>query len=117
MQGWKIWLDMYKSCGFDKQLNPEHPYYVVCIPEMKIQPVIIWDPKWIPVGDSGSNAKIFLDLNPGPSGNYGQLLEHGGVDVPEKTLANDLNNFIKILIIRLERKMIFYKDSMWYWTK
>jgi cell wall assembly regulator SMI1 len=117
VQHWKGWLDMYKNCDYDKELNPNHPHYVACTLEMKIQPVALWDPKWIPLGDSGSTSLVFLDLNPGPSGSYGQLLEHGGVDAPEKSLANNLNDFLETLIKRLDEKMIFYKDGLWYWTK
>ncbi len=112
----QLWLNMYHQCGYDKEIDPNHPCYVACTQEMKIQPVAIWDPKWIPIGDSGSSSTIFIDLNPGPSGAHGQLLTHGGTDPPE-ILANGLNDYLETLCNRLENRTIFYKNGLWHWTK
>jgi cell wall assembly regulator SMI1 len=60
---------------------------------------------------------IMLDLHPGPSGTFGQLLNHGGVDPPEQPVDSGLNNYLKTLIYRLEHDEVFYKDGMWWWTK
>jgi cell wall assembly regulator SMI1 len=82
---------------------------------MLVQP-IWWDKKWIPVGISNTMTIITCDLNPGPSGKYGQLLCDSGMG--ESTpFANGLNNYIENLINRIENKVIGYRDDRWYWTK
>jgi cell wall assembly regulator SMI1 len=113
---WEMWLKMYLDGGHDAFVFPDHPEYVATQPEMKIQPVYLWDKKWIPIGTSGTPSKIFLDLNPGPNGTYGQLLVHHGVYPPE-ILDSGLNNFLEILIKRIEAKEVFHKDGQWHWTK
>jgi cell wall assembly regulator SMI1 len=118
VEDWKSWLEEFQ--GLDPDFFPEtDPSYSDSIDVssgMVIRPVW-WDRKWIPIGRDGGKTYMMLDLHPGPSGTFGQLLDHYGVDPPESPVDSGLNNYLKTLIHRLEHDEVYYKDGMWWWTK
>jgi cell wall assembly regulator SMI1 len=89
--------------------------YAITNPSMLVQPVW-WDEKWLPIGTSNSMTIISADLNPGPSGRYGQLLCDNGMG--ESTpFSSGLNSYLEDMVCRIEGNLIGYKDDGWYWIK
>jgi cell wall assembly regulator SMI1 len=115
---WEMWLK--QLLNLDPQHFPERDPSYSCrmdmSPDTIVRP-IWWDRKWIPIGKDQGMTDMMVDLNPGPSGTFGQLLDHYGVDPPESPVDSGLNNYLKTLIHRLEHDEVYYKDGMWWWTK
>jgi cell wall assembly regulator SMI1 len=89
--------------------------YAAINASMIVQP-IWWDRKWLPIGTSSTMTIISSDMNPGPSGKYGQLLCDNGTGEP-MPFASGLNDFIEDLIKRIESNIIGYGADGWYWIK
>jgi cell wall assembly regulator SMI1 len=117
VEGWKSWLEEFQ--GLDPDFFPEtDPSYSdrIELSSNTIVRPIWWCPKWIPIGTSQTMSVIMVDLHPGPSGTFGQLLDHAGVDPPEEPVDSGLNHYLKTLIRRLEHGEICYDHGRWHWT-
>jgi len=92
------------------------------ITENKTKPVI-WDNLWIPFAEYNGTDRLFLDLNPGKNGQYGQVItDYPGIDreSDEIVVAITFENFSEELLRRLtnnefeiENNTIQFDD---YWT-
>ena len=82
--------------------------------ELKVKPMGGND-KWVPIGLSGTMSRIYLDLDPAPSGSVGQLMEESGTVEPT-WLANSFDHYLEMLIERVARGALMFRDG-WIWTE
>jgi cell wall assembly regulator SMI1 len=81
----------------------------------KVKPVAGND-KWVPIGLTDTSTAVYVDLDPAPLGTIGQLIKDDGMCDPMH-LASGFDGFLAILIDRVERGILIYRDWQWVWTE
>ena len=77
--------------------------------DLKVCPVW-WNPKWVPIGLSGTATSVYVDLEPAPKGTIGQLIADDGMQ-EASVIASGLNHYLEMLIDRVERKVLVFGEG------
>lgn len=73
------------------------------------------DPYWVPIGASNDGSMAICDLDPGPAGLRGQILQ-SSFEGPTSVIADSFGTYVERLVTALEaRELIPHLDRNWRW--
>lgn len=107
---WQTWADIVQD-------DPSMPGSIPSIshPAGAIQEVYV-DLAWVPVAHDFSGNHIGIDLNPGPRGQKGQIINYGPDENDKYVLANSLSDFLEWFYHELEAGN-YRTDNDWFSPK
>lgn len=62
------------------------------------------NPRWIPIGDRGQSTYLVIDLDPGPNGRYGQVIEVSCGQYPLRYLAPSVTAYLQDVLLQREEE-------------
>jgi len=99
---WACWKDLLDSGEFEGIDNESDGTRIV---------TDWWHPKWIPLTYSGAGDHHCLDLNPGPTGNYGQIIEMWHDDGERPWIAASFRAWLSEFVAELEQGEYVLSDE------
>ncbi len=57
-----------------------------------------WQPKWIPISDSGDQSSHCVDLSPGPQGTTGQIIQLWTHDTERNLVSSSMNAWLEAML-------------------
>jgi cell wall assembly regulator SMI1 len=94
---YKNWFDLFHEEGIQEAVSPLCESH----PEGAIQKTYI-DLGWIAFTEDGGGNHLGVDLNPGPNGTYGQVINFGRDQEQKYVLAKSLSEFLAWFAARIE---------------
>lgn len=93
---WQVWQDIIQE---SPDMNDEIPSQ--SIPSGCVQDAYV-TPGWLPFLTDGGGNSVGVDLNPGPAGVNGQVINFGRDEEKKYVLADSLDSFLREYLRRLE---------------
>ena len=102
---WKTWSELFDE-GFAEMEGEWESFH-----RGKIKEVYI-NKQWIPFASDGGGNHLAIDLDPGPQGTVGQIINFGSDEDTKYVLAEDFESFLSWFITQLESgNYTVYEDS------
>jgi cell wall assembly regulator SMI1 len=94
---YKNWFELFHEEGIQEAVSPSCGSH----PEGAIQKAYI-DLGWIPFTEDGGGNHLGIDLNPGPRGIHGQVINFGRDQEQKYVLANSLSEFLAWIVDQIQ---------------
>jgi cell wall assembly regulator SMI1 len=107
------WQMMVRFSTQDRERNPgNYPPYTLAWDSLNVKPVW-WSPKWIPIGRSITSTAFYIDLDPAPAGQQGQILFDVGMQ-DASVVAPSFGSYLRELARLFEEgRLIEAPDRSW----
>lgn len=107
IEAWKGWREVEQGM----YLDGEEPTY----PNDAIKNTYA-NPKWIPILNDGGGNNIGIDLDPGKTGTYGQVINFGRDEQSKFVIADSLESFLSLILLCIaDGKVGITQDTDAHW--